>query len=287
MSEEISTEREFEDILRSGKKVVALFYTTWCPFSREFLPVFEAGCRHEAVGGACRVAVNSLERLGEEQKIKVTKDGPYLVSGAVPLEKEFIVADSEGVPVRWEKGERFPDRQTYILCRCGRSKTMPYCDQTHVKTGFKGDETASNKKFMERAETITGPGLILNDVVKLCAIARFCYRAGDTWTLTERSADPKAKETAIQETFDCPSGRLVARDRKTGAPIEPSFSPSISVVEDPPHKVSGPLWVKGCIPVESADGTVYEVRNRVTLCRCGRSKNKPFCDGRHCVGKSR
>ena len=30
-----------------------------------------------------------------------------------------------------------------------------------------------------------------------------------------------------------------------------------------------------------ADGTTYETRNRVTLCRCGASKNKPLCDGSH------
>ena len=33
--------------------------------------------------------------------------------------------------------------------------------------------------------------------------------------------------------------------------------------------------------MESADGTTYEIRNRVTLCRCGASQNKPFCDGSH------
>jgi CDGSH-type Zn-finger protein len=41
------------------------------------------------------------------------------------------------------------------------------------------------------------------------------------------------------------------------------------------------LWVRGGIPVISADGFAYEVRNRVTLCRCGASANKPFCDGSH------
>jgi CDGSH-type Zn-finger protein len=46
--------------------------------------------------------------------------------------------------------------------------------------------------------------------------------------------------------------------------------------------VSGPIWAKGGITVEAADGFQYEVRNRVTLCRCGASKNKPFCDGTHC-----
>ena len=43
----------------------------------------------------------------------------------------------------------------------------------------------------------------------------------------------------------------------------------------------GPIWVRGGIPVASADGKTYEVRNRLTLCRCGRSANKPFCDGSH------
>ena len=33
--------------------------------------------------------------------------------------------------------------------------------------------------------------------------------------------------------------------------------------------------------VVGADGKAYEVRNRMTLCRCGESSNKPFCDGTH------
>ncbi|UCF09264.1 MAG: CDGSH iron-sulfur domain-containing protein, partial [Thermoplasmata archaeon] len=43
----------------------------------------------------------------------------------------------------------------------------------------------------------------------------------------------------------------------------------------------GPIWVRGRIPIESADGHIYEIRNRVTLCRCGWSSNKPFCDSSH------
>jgi CDGSH-type Zn-finger protein len=39
--------------------------------------------------------------------------------------------------------------------------------------------------------------------------------------------------------------------------------------------------VRGGIEVHSADGRVYELRNRVALCRCGASGNKPFCDGSH------
>ena len=87
----------------------------------------------------------------------------------------------------------------------------------------------------------------------------------------------------IRDACDCPSGRLVARDKASGEPIEPDLEPSISVVEIPSAKQSGPLWVKGGIPIESAAGWRYEVRNRVTLCRCGRSRNMPFCDGMHAV----
>ena len=53
------------------------------------------------------------------------------------------------------------------------------------------------------------------------------------------------------------------------------------MVQDTARLVSGPIWVRGGIPVLGADGAAYEVRNRVTLCRCGASTNKPFCDGAH------
>ncbi|AKB11853.1 Iron-binding zinc finger CDGSH type [Methanosarcina thermophila] len=73
-------------------------------------------------------------------------------------------------------------------------------------------------------------------------------------------------------------------DNATGKAIEPEFEKSI-VVESPPRYEQGPLWVRGGIPIESADGKLYEIRNRVTLCRCGKSKNKPLCDGSHIEGQ--
>ena len=59
------------------------------------------------------------------------------------------------------------------------------------------------------------------------------------------------------------------------------MEPGIGLVEDPQKKVSGPIWVKGGVEIESEDGQAYEARNRVTLCRCGQSDNKPFCVGNH------
>ena len=161
------------------------------------------------------------------------------------------------------------------------TKNPPYCDGTHTAVRFKGKETASRAPYIEQAGQITGPDLVLTDFESLCALARFCHRGGDVWNLTERSDDPKLRKTAIEEACNCPSGRLVVCDKKTGKPIEPKLKKSISLVEDPQSRVSGPIWLKGGVPVESSDGTKYEVRNRVTLCRCGKSKNKPFCDGSH------
>ena len=68
---------------------------------------------------------------------------------------------------------------------------------------------------------------------------------------------------------------------KDGKKIEPKLPREIAVVEDEPEGKHGPLWVRGGIEIEAEDGTVYEVRNRVTLCRCGGSGNKPFCDAMH------
>lgn len=219
----------------------------------------------------------------KEGKVVIVENGPYLISG-LPLAREIIVPGKDGIPEKWSPGPKCPDRENYSLCRCGKSDCKPYCDGSHMN-GFDGKETASKKKYLERAERIKGPGMTLTDVPDLCAAAGFCHRGGSVWDLTMRSSDPKAKKTAIDDSCDCPSGRLVAWDG--GKPIEPKFKPSISLVEDPQKCVSGPIWVKGNVPIQSSDGSLYEVRNRVTLCRCGQSKNKPFCDGTHISARFR
>jgi CDGSH-type Zn-finger protein len=217
----------------------------------------------------------------EDCRIVVVANGPYRVFGGLSLAKETILTDSEGYSVKWGKGHRYPNREKYDLCRCGQSGKTPYCDDTHVKIGFDGTEAASRKSYIEQAKNMPGPDLVLTDAQDLCTNARFCDAAGGIWKLTRDSADAKSREIAIREAFNCPSGRLVVWDKKTGEPIEPELEPSISLVEDPQQKTSGPIWVKGRVPLHSSDGTKYETRNRVALCRCGSSANKPFCDGSH------
>jgi len=210
--------------------------------------------------------------------IKIVKNGSYIVTGEVPLSEKIIV--SKGKINEYMGGCKLPQADEYALCRCGQSKNAPFCDGSHEKVGFDGVEKASRDKFEDRAELLEGPELDLLDDHR-CAYARFCHEEdGQVWGLTESSDIPKYREQAIKAASECPAGRLVAYD-KTGKAIEPKYEPSIEILQDPEQQASGPIFVKGNIPIEASDGYTYEIRNRVALCRCGKSRNKPFCDATH------
>jgi CDGSH-type Zn-finger protein len=218
-------------------------------------------------------------------KITVSKDGPYLVEGSVPLARQHIVTNSEGESLEWKEGEAFPPDAKYALCRCGHSTDKPFCDGTHKKVKFDGTETANREPYAQQKETFKGPALDLDDAEHLCAFARFCDPKGRVWNRVEQ-ADPESQEIVKFEAGHCPAGRLVAHDHH-GKTFEPHLPKSIGLVEDTAQKVAGPIWVRGGVPVVSADGHQWEVRNRMTLCRCGASSNKPFCDGSHASIKFR
>ncbi|HET6498676.1 MAG TPA: CDGSH iron-sulfur domain-containing protein [Coriobacteriia bacterium] len=213
-------------------------------------------------------------------RIRVTEHGPYLVTGGVPIVRVEIITNAEGESVEWRTTETVKAPETYRLCRCGLSEDKPFCDMTHVAEGFDGTETAGHTSYAAQAVPIDGPGVRLHDARRLCAEARFCDRAEGLWNLVERCDDPEALALAMEEAMLCPSGRYVLSADARGL-CEPEYAPSIAIVDDPSLGVSGPLWVRGGIPVVDAEGEPYEVRNRVTLCRCGSSANKPFCDGSH------
>jgi CDGSH-type Zn-finger protein len=215
-----------------------------------------------------------------QPQIKVTKDGPYLVSGGLPLNEQWIVTNAEGDSLEYRAGKKFPTQPQYALCRCGQSANKPFCDGTHAKVRFDGTETASHEPYVRQAKTIDGPTLRLTDQENLCAFARFCDPKGKIWNLVKQDT-AEAREIVKHEAAHCPAGRLVIWDKRTGKAIEPKFTLSLGLIEDTEKKVGGPIWVRGGVPVVSAEGKTYEIRNRLTLCRCGSSTNKPFCDGAH------
>lgn len=213
-------------------------------------------------------------------RITVSEDGPYRVEGGVPLVRAEIVVNDEGDAVGWRELGRIDAGGTYELCRCGQSEDKPFCDYSHIAVGFDGTETAGKRSFAEVSLDISGTSFNLHDARQLCAEARFCDRGGGLWNLVDQCDDPEIRALAVAEAQLCPSGRYVACDDE-GNPMEPELEPSIVLVEDPQLGVSGPLFVRGGIEILDFRGNAYEVRNRVTLCRCGASTNKPFCDGSH------
>jgi CDGSH-type Zn-finger protein len=215
------------------------------------------------------------------KKITVSKNGPYIVSGSVPLAIQSIGVNRKGDSTEWVEGRAFTSTPQYALCRCGQSKTKPFCDGTHSKAGFDGTETASRASVAQQANALDGPAMQLLDAEGLCAFARFCDPHGQVWSQVERTGDERIRAQFIHQVGSCPSGRLIAVDKQTGEPVEPTLPQSIGVVEDPAQNCSGPLWVRGGMELIGADGQIYELRNRMTLCRCGRSGNKPFCNGAH------
>jgi CDGSH-type Zn-finger protein len=220
-------------------------------------------------------------------RVTVSENGPYMVTGDIPLAKQTIVADAEGGSETWQEGSAVAHRETYALCRCGASGNKPFCDGSHLKVGFAGAETASRDSYLDQAKVLDGPILQLTDAESLCAFGRFCDPNGNVWSQVAQPDDRAVHTMFVRQVNDCPSGRLVAWDKASGKPIEHALPVSIGLVEDPEQQCSGPLWLRGGIPVVAADGFEYEVRDRVTLCRCGESKNKPFCDGTHAAIKFR
>lgn len=220
------------------------------------------------------------------KKIKIMKDGPYKVSADIPLKKETITPGPDGISREYTENKTYPAQTTeYRLCRCGKSKKKPFCDGAHVAAGFDGTETSDNKPFDEAAGVLKGKGADLLDNEDLCAVGRFCDRGPGVWALVQDFSDDERKlAMAVDMACKCPAGRLVVRD-KSGKKIEPELPQEIAALQDPVKGHRGPLFVKGGIEIEGADGVKYEKRNRVTLCRCGESGNMPFCDASHIVCK--
>jgi CDGSH-type Zn-finger protein len=209
--------------------------------------------------------------------VEVRRNGPYRVTGGVPLVRTAQVETEYGEPVAWEPDEAVPGTgDDYDVCRCGRAGGQPFCDGTCERTGFDGSEVADRVDYAERAYPYRGGELTLRDDVTFCTQAGYCGdRFRNVWAMILDADDPAVAERIRRMSMLCPSGRIQTQPGGADEPDEIAYEPSVGLIRN------GPVWVRGGVPVIGADGTPYEVRNRVTLCRCGNSANKPFCDGSH------
>jgi len=212
--------------------------------------------------------------MSDEQQIKVAENGPYIVSGDVPVTVKTPVMSEHGEPLTWKTGPPTESRSRFALCRCGQSSNKPFCDGTHAKVEWDGTDNAPQGGYGDRATSLGGVGLEIFDDRPTCVHAGFCgNQVTNVWKMAAETGDSRVRAQAMAMIERCPSGALTYE--VNGEEIEPDLPAEIAVITD------GPLWVSGGIAVERADGTSLEARNRVTLCRCGQSGSKPLCDGSH------
>jgi CDGSH-type Zn-finger protein len=200
--------------------------------------------------------------VSQAPTIECRPDGPYLVKGLSDL--------------RSSGGDALPTQPVVALCRCGGSANKPFCDGTHKNNGFSGARLATaapGQRVDYRA-----PGVTIHDERALCAHAGACtdglaavFKYGSEPWIDAGGADVAS---IVETVRRCPSGALSCTPDQALSP-EPPVAPSITVTKNGPYAVAGGVGL-----ADPATGQSPRT-SRYTLCRCGASKNKPFCDGSH------
>ena len=217
------------------------------------------------------------------KRIIIEPDGPYIVKGGVPLVSKSQVVSEHGEPLTWRKEGTLETADEYELCRCGQSSQKPFCDRTHRLIDVDGTETADTGPGNYRPYP-GSTGIVVRKDPRLCISAGFCgTRNAGIRDLAAATDNTEVRSLVIAMVERCPSGSLTYRMEPDGPDIEPDLPQQIADTTEMTSEgpIAGPLWVSGGIPIERADGQPFETRNRVALCNCGKSRNKPLCDGTH------
>ena len=178
---------------------------------------------------------------------------------------------------RMTDGTPLSVKKSMLLCRCGASK--PFCDGSHVKIGFSGEKKPNRK--VDRAVQYKGKDIIIVDNHGVCSHNGACWKnSPDVFQPSKFKwikPDAASREEIISTIEKCPSGALsyiVDGVRQQNLGREPA------IIVDP----EGPFEVVGYIELIDDMGSVPESEEHYTLCRCGLSRNMPFCDGMHLPG---
>ena len=165
---------------------------------------------------------------------------------------------------------------TFALCRCGASASKPFCDGSHEKIGFSSDKTQNH--LDDKKEAYIGSNITIYDNRSLCAHAGYCTdNLATVFRMKQEpwiNTDAASIEDIIATINKCPSGALsyLAKDADERGVDK---APAIMVAPNGPYVASGRIELTD---TAWGDGALKE---QFTLCRCGASKNKPFCDGSH------
>ena len=194
---------------------------------------------------------------------------------ASPSHAGKIVRTPRGEAIEWDVDEPYETGTLVLLCRCGRSKTKPFCDDSHLE-GFDGTEVA-DRGPTRRSPRVVPRGRADAHRRRGALLARGLLPRPPQQRLGAHGDDRGPggpRQGGVRSCSGARRGDLVLLDEH-GEAIEAAFAPSVVVEQN------GPYVIRGGVLVESADGRVWETRNRMTLCRCGQSSNKPFCDATH------
>jgi len=194
--------------------------------------------------------------------IEPKENGPYLVKNLSSL------TNSKGVDI-------LPEKEVIALCRCGKSDNKPFCDGAHNRIDF---SSITNNPKLGRWQDYVGQHITIHDNRRLCAHAGHCtHGLASVWRMGEKPwIDPDGADAdeIIAVINQCPSGALsYSTDGKCGE--EESLVDGVIVSEN------GPYHITGAITLNDPSRNTDDVPSRYALCRCGASKNKPFCDGSH------
>jgi CDGSH-type Zn-finger protein len=175
-------------------------------------------------------------------------------------------------------GTPLAEQGPHLLCRCGGSEAKPFCDGTHMSNGFSGENVSDRRR--DHRDDYDGDGIVVHDNRHACSHAEECihgapevfHKMHRPW-ITPRGADADAVAEVIRR---CPSGALAyARDGAEWR--DEQRPPRVRVMPGGPYRIEGGIRL-----VVDEDLWADEVsREHYTLCRCGGSLNKPFCDGTH------
>lgn len=117
----------------------------------------------------------------------------------------------------------------------------------------------------------------------LCSHSTNCWHGlGSVFKPKERpwvQMEGATTEQIADQVNKCPSGALsYYRNNEADKPDQSASSTEPTVVQVSPN---GPLLVMGEIVIKHRDGSEEKRSAKTSLCRCGQSGNKPFCDGSH------
>ncbi len=201
--------------------------------------------------------------MSDETKviIEARENGPFVVKGL----DELRGADGQALEVK----------PVLALCRCGGSRTKPYCDGSHRTNGF--DSSAGTPAGRNRLIAYEGAEVTVTFNPLVCAHSGECARIAPAafdarakpWVQPDRASRAGIEKVIAR----CPSGALALREGGTVTHLVADRA-RIEVMRDGPYMVHD-AEIATPHPGEGTTPRKY------VLCRCGKSGIKPFCDGSH------